>query len=68
MRCTEAKVKESVLSSFCASDGNLCIVIATIVFGMGLDCENIREVIHWGPSSDIESYVQESGRAGRDGH
>ena len=34
---------------------------------MGLDSLNVRNVIHWGPSSDIESYVQESGRAGRDG-
>lgn len=67
-RCTDAKVKESILSSFCASGGNLRIVIATIAFGMGLDCENIREVIHWGPSSDIESYIQETGRAGRDGY
>lgn len=30
---------------------------------MGLDCRNIRHVIHWGPPNDIESYVQESGRA-----
>ena len=27
----------------------------------------MRKVIHWGPSADIESYVQESGRVGRDG-
>ena len=34
---------------------------------MGLDCPNIRRVIHWGPSADVESYLQETGRAGRDG-
>jgi len=56
-RCTEAKVKESILTSFCARDGHLRIVIATIAFGMGLDCENIHEVIHWGPSSDT-GYVK----------
>ena len=34
---------------------------------MGIDCVDVRQVIHWRPSSDIESYVQECGRAGRNG-
>ena len=34
---------------------------------MGIDIANIRTVIHYGPSSDIDDYLQESGRAGRDG-
>jgi ATP-dependent DNA helicase RecQ len=34
---------------------------------MGIDCPNVRHIIHWGVSDDIEMYVQESGRAGRDG-
>ena len=62
--CTEPKVKESILQSFCCEHGTLQVIIATIVFGMGLDCPNI----HWGPSSDLESYIQETGRAGRDGY
>lgn len=65
--CTVPEVKESILESFKETRGNLCVVIATIAFGMGLDCPNVKRVIHWGPSSDIEQYVQESERAGRDG-
>ena len=34
---------------------------------MGLDCPDVRRIVHWGPTCDVESYIQETGRAGRDG-
>ena len=60
-------MKEHIVSAFAESDSALRVVISTIAFGMGINCPNIREVIHWGCSSDLDMYVQESGRGGRDG-
>ena len=65
--CTTPSVKETILATFCSSDGILRVVVATVAFGMGLDCPNVRHIIHWGPSTDVEQYLQETGRAGRDG-
>ena len=47
--------------------GTVRLLIATIAFGMGVDCKGVQRVVHYGPSKNVEAYVQETGRVGRDG-
>ena len=61
--CTHPSVKENIPSLFTTSS-QLRVVVTTVAFGIGINCS---DVIHWGVPEDAETYVQETGRAGRDG-
>ena len=56
-QCTETCLKEKIVLQFTDPSSCLRVVIATIAFGMGLDCPCVRTVMHWGPSLDTEQYM-----------
>jgi superfamily II DNA helicase RecQ len=65
-RRTHKPVKETVEKEFCKADGTVRVVFCTVAFGMGVDVKGAQLVVHLGPSSALDDYLQECGRCGRD--
>ena len=60
----DSKNKRDIIEAFMAERIN--VICATNAFGMGIDKENIRLVLHFEIPGSLENYIQEAGRAGRD--
>ena len=63
---TDSDVKRTIIENF-TKPSCLRIVICTDAFGMGINCKEVRCIIHYGVPSDKETYVQQIGRGGREG-
>ncbi|XP_050399683.1 uncharacterized protein LOC126816912 [Patella vulgata] len=61
------KMKTLIVNEICKDNPTLRLVLATVSLGMGLNAPSVSRIIHFRPSTSLESYSQEIGRAGRNG-
>ncbi len=59
--------KNDITSSFEGVSGQVRVIFATTSLSMGVDFPHVKYVVHYGPSKNLTSHLQEAGRAGRDG-
>jgi superfamily II DNA helicase RecQ len=64
---TSDDVKKYIQSDMCSESGTIRVLICTSAAGMGLNFSLVTYVVHYGPPHNVDTFVQQLGRAGRDG-
>uniref|UniRef100_A0A8W8JI68 DNA 3'-5' helicase n=1 Tax=Magallana gigas TaxID=29159 RepID=A0A8W8JI68_MAGGI len=64
--CTTDQVKDAIREDMENKDGHIRVLIATSATGMGVNYKSVNNVIHYGPPKDLDGFIQQLGRAGRD--
>ena len=59
--------RERIIQDLVSGHSKLRLLFVTVAFGIGVDVQNIRRIVHIGVPRTIEEYFQEAGRCGRDG-
>lgn len=62
-----SRMKKDIISEIKKEDSRVRVILATSALGMGVDAPHVTHVIHITPPGNLESYLQEFGRAGRTG-
>ncbi len=57
--CLRLQERDRILTAFCA--GRMRVVVATVAFGMGVDAQGVRGVVHMSLPRSLEEYVQQVG-------
>ena len=60
-------IQARILQEFQKPSSTIRCIVCTVAFGMGINIPDVALVIHWGEPSSVVAYVQEVGRAGRNG-
>jgi superfamily II DNA helicase RecQ len=63
---TDELVKANIVKTFINPDGHIRVIFCSSSFSMGLNLRKLDMVIHYGVTTDLDDYIQQTGRAGRD--